>query len=110
MTRMTTVLVALASVAAFATGCSETTSNSSTATQLPAEPAMRTGSPADEAACQQRIIAEVQTSDVVVLSSEFSQANTVVVLGVGPQRARWRCLVSGGSVYEVMSLTNEGAA
>jgi hypothetical protein len=44
-----------------------------------------------------------------VLSSEFSQANTVVVIGVGSQRAPWRCLVSNsGVVAEVMYAGSEG--
>ena len=30
------------------------------------------------------------------------------VRGVGPQRAKWRCLVSKGQVAEVMSMTDEG--
>jgi hypothetical protein len=44
-----------------------------------------------------------------VLSSEFSQANTVVMIGVGSQRAPWRCLVSNsGVVQEVMFAGSEG--
>ncbi|WP_256439264.1 hypothetical protein [Ensifer sp. ENS06] len=39
----------------------------------------------------------------------MSQANTQVIIGVGPERAKWRCLVSRGKVAEVMSLTDEGA-
>jgi len=30
------------------------------------------------------------------------------MIGVGPQRAPWRCLVSKGVVAEVMSMTDEG--
>ena len=35
-----------------------------------------------------------------------SQANTAVYVGVGPQHAKWRCLVSKGRVAEVMSMAN----
>lgn len=72
-------------------------------------PAMRTGSAADESACL-TAVAQQTANSVVVLSSEFSQANTLVMVGVGPQRAPWRCLVSGGVVAEVMSTVDEGAA
>lgn len=93
----------LAVAASFALGaCSETTSES------PA-PAMRTGSAEDEAACERAVFDETQNENTVVLSSDFSQANTEVIIGVGPNRAKWRCLVSGGRVAEVMSLTDEGA-
>ena len=45
---------------------------------------------------------------VVVLSVETSEANNSVTIGVGPNRAPWRCLVKRGIVAEVMSLTDEG--
>jgi hypothetical protein len=67
----------------------------------------RTGSASDEAACVSAVAAQTGNS-VVVQSSDFSQANTEVRLAVGPQAAPWRCLVSGGVVAEVTSLTNEG--
>jgi hypothetical protein len=37
-----------------------------------------------------------------------SEANNTVTVGVGPQKAPWRCLVKGGKVADVMSQTNEG--
>ena len=92
-------------------GCSETASSGASpsyATPAPAMTAMRTGSPVDEGACMSAVAQQTQNGDVAVLSSEFSQANTDVVVGVGPNRAQWRCLVSRGVVAEVMSLTNEG--
>lgn len=88
--------------------CSETTSNSNPAPVV-SEQVMRTGSPEDERACELAVTRETQNPDVVTLSSDFSQANTEVILAVGPQRAKWRCLVSGGRVAEVMSLTDEGS-
>ncbi len=37
-----------------------------------------------------------------------SPANNTVIVGVGPQKAKWRCLVKNGRVADVMSLTDEG--
>ncbi|MGD9657174.1 MAG: hypothetical protein AB7U61_05970 [Methylocystis sp.] len=44
----------------------------------------------------------------MVLSAETSEANNSVTLGVGPNRAPWRCLVKSGIVADAMSLTDEG--
>jgi len=96
--------VALAALAGMAlAACSETAemANSPAAS-------MRTGSAIDEDACLAAVGRQTGNS-VVVLSSEFSQANTLVMIGVGPHRAPWRCLVSNGEVAEVMSTVDEGA-
>jgi hypothetical protein len=69
---------------------------------------MRTGSTQDEQACLQAIDAQTDGA-VQVLSSEFSQANTLVMVGVGPNKAPWKCLVSGGVVAETMFAGSEGA-
>ncbi len=74
-----------------------------------ADAPLRTGSASDESACELAVAKETQNGDTSVISSEFSQANTVVVVAVGQQQAKWRCLVSNGKVAEVMSLTDEGA-
>jgi hypothetical protein len=47
-------------------------------------------------------------TQVVVLGVETSDANNTVTIGVGPDRAPWRCLVKHGIVADVMSLTVEG--
>ncbi len=48
--------------------------------------------------------------EVVVLSTEFSEANSLVMIGVGSDRAPWRCLVSNdGAVQEVSFAGSEGA-
>jgi hypothetical protein len=39
----------------------------------------------------------------------FSEANNSVIVGVGPDAAPWQCLISGGVVAGVMSMTNEGS-
>ncbi len=94
-------------------GCESTSSGPALApapaSVAAAAPAIRTGSQADEGACERAVSQQANNGDVITLSSEFSQANTEVVVGVGPQRAKWRCLVSRGKVAEVVSLTNEGA-
>ena len=47
--------------------------------------------------------------DVVLLGSTFSQAGTEVIVGVGPQRARWRCIgYEDGTTAGIESLTDEG--
>jgi len=94
----------LAITCAFAlSACSETVANARSSA-----PSMRTGSADDESACLSAVASRTGNS-VAVMSSEFSQANTLVMVGVGPQRAPWRCLVSDGVVAEVTSMTDEGA-
>ena len=62
----------------------------------------------DEQACLQAVSHKTKNGDVVTLSVETSEANNLVMVGVGPQRAPWRCLVKHGKVAEVMSMTDEG--
>ena len=63
----------------------------------------------DEQACLQAVSMKTNNGDVTLLRTETSEANNLVVVGVGPDKAPWRCLVSGGVVAEVMSMTGEGA-
>ena len=51
---------------------------------------------------------QTNNRQVVVLSVETSEANNSVTIGVGPNRAPWRCLVKREIVADVMSLTDEG--
>jgi len=61
-------------------------------------------------ACLAAVSGETGNGDVAVSSTEFSEANSLVMVGVGPDRAPWRCLVSNdGQVQEVMSQSDEGA-
>ena len=62
----------------------------------------------DEQACLKAVAAET-SNDVVTLSVEEFEANTLVMVGVGPNRAPWKCLSKDGVVAEVMSMTDEGA-
>ncbi|WP_234867382.1 hypothetical protein [Alitabrizicola rongguiensis] len=61
----------------------------------------------DESACLGAVAAQTGNT-VTVLSSQTSEANNMVMVGVGPDRAPWKCLINGGAVVEVMSMTNEG--
>jgi hypothetical protein len=62
-----------------------------------------------EQACLAAVSREANNGEVMVLSSEFSQANSLVMVGVGAQRAPWRCLVSNdGVVAEVFFAGSEG--
>ncbi|MVA98366.1 hypothetical protein GN330_14040 [Nitratireductor sp. CAU 1489] len=92
--------VMLAAVAAIA-GCTQTAPPDD-------QPALRSGSAEDERACLAAVAGQTGNT-VSVLSSEFSEAATLVMVGVGPDRAPWRCLISGGVVTEVMSTVDEGA-
>lgn len=62
----------------------------------------------DEQACLQAVSIKTNNGEVVVLGTETSEANNVVTIGVGPNHAPWRCLVSKGVVAEVSSQTDEG--
>ncbi|WP_072776085.1 hypothetical protein [Marivita hallyeonensis] len=63
----------------------------------------------EEQACLRDVTRSTNNPDVVLMSSEFSQAGTTVIVGVGPQRARWSCIgYSDGTTADITSLTNEG--
>ena len=70
--------------------------------------APRAAAGADEQACLNAVAAQT-SNDVVTLSVEESEANTLVMVGVGPNKAPWKCLSKDGIVAEVMSMTDEGA-
>jgi hypothetical protein len=80
-------------------GAADKSSSSSAKSGMPSK---------DEQACLQAVSIKTNNGDVMVLSTETSEANNVVVVGVGPKRAPWRCLVSKGVVSEVSSQTDEG--
>jgi hypothetical protein len=99
----TTAAVATALLAL--TGCTETTGD--TRATAPASSKMPT---AAEQACLRDVTRETNNPDVVLLSSSYSEAGTEVIVGVGPQRARWRCIAyRDGTTAGIMSLTDEGA-
>lgn len=71
------------------------------------QPSSRMPSP-NEQACLQAVTKQSNNGDVVLLGSETSEANDTVYVGVGQNRAKWKCLVKRGRVSEVSSMTNEG--
>ncbi len=71
--------------------------------------AAATPTPAEQA-CLRDVTAETNNPDVVLISSSFSEAGTEVIVGVGPDRAQWRCIAyRDGTTAGIQSLTNEGA-
>lgn len=72
---------------------------------------MRSASSLVESACMAAVNEQVGGSqDLTVLSSEFSEANSLVMVGVGPNRAPWRCLASNdGTVQEVYFTGSDSA-
>jgi hypothetical protein len=85
-------------------------SNTPAAAPSSASPAGVDDVPArDKKACLRAVKAKTHNPKVTVLEALSSEANNTVTVGVGAQRAPWRCLVKRGRVADVMSLTNEGA-
>ncbi len=76
-----------------------------TATQLPDRVPVRQTTPnAAERACLAAVSRDNGNADVTLLGSEFSQAGTLVRVGVGPDRAPWQCIAyrdgtTGGIMY-----------
>ena len=65
---------------------------------------------AAEEACLRAVTEETNNTDVVLLSSEFSEAGTEVIVGVGAGQAPWQCIAyRDGSTTRPMSLTDEGS-
>ena len=101
-------LVKLASAVAAVTllaGCAESTSGTRSDTAAaPGTPSLA------EQGCLRDVTRTTNNPDVVLLSSSDSEAGTEVIVGVGPQRARWRCIgYKDGTTSGIMSLTDEGA-
>ena len=68
-----------------------------------------TPSPAEQA-CLRDVTATTNNPDVTLVSSSFSEAGTQVIVGVGPDLARWNCIAySDGTTDGIMSLTDEGS-
>jgi len=99
-------LIATATAAALSllVGCVESTGD----TRPTGGAAAGTPSRAEQA-CLRDVTRTTNNADVMLLSSSYSEAGTQVVIGVGPQRARWRCIgYKDGSTADIMSLTDEG--
>ncbi|MCT8158640.1 hypothetical protein KVX96_00945 [Pseudoruegeria sp. SHC-113] len=64
---------------------------------------------AAEQVCLRDVTATTNNPDVVLLGSEFSEAGTLVRVGVGPDRAPWQCIAySDGTTAGIEFLGNEG--
>jgi len=98
MTKVQTI-ASLSAIAFALTACVEDTGSASSATPNAAEQA-----------CLAGVSRTTNNGDVVLLGSEFSQAGTLVRVGVGPNRAPWSCIAySDGTTAEITSLTDEGS-
>jgi hypothetical protein len=62
----------------------------------------------DKQACLRAVKKTTHNTKAVILGTESSEANNTVTVGVGPQKAPWRCLVKRGKVADVESQTDEG--
>lgn len=61
-------------------------------------------------ACLREVRRTTNNPDLAVIEMLYSEANSQLKIGVGPNRAPWQCTVSNsGVVANVMSLTDEGA-
>lgn len=96
-TKSVGLLLALAGLS----GCVDDAASSGVAAPL------RMASAVDEAACVTAVGAKTNNS-AVVMSSTTSEANNMVIVGVGSEMAQWKCLVNGGVVVETMSMVDEG--
>ena len=63
----------------------------------------------DQKACLKAVKRKTNNKDVSVLDASSSEANNMVTIGVGKDKAKWQCLVKNGRVANVMSMTDEGA-
>ncbi len=104
--------VAAISAAILLAACTET-GRQAPATSTPAvaapTPAASQRMPSkNEQACLAAVSRETSNGDVILLGTEESQANDFVRIGVGPQRAPWKCLVKDGRVAEVSSMKPDG--
>lgn len=62
----------------------------------------------DKQACIRAVKKQTHNPKAVVIGAVSSEANNQVTVGVGSERAPWKCLVKRGKVAEVTSQTNEG--
>lgn len=94
--------------AALAAGC---TTGSGPSGNPPQAPLMDESVPqVARDACLREVQRTTNNPDLTILEMIYSEANSQLKIGVGPDRAPWQCTVSNrGEVADVMSLTDEGA-
>lgn len=108
---MATRWMALTASLALLAGCVETSGPASGPATGGAAPAGNSVEADGRAACVRDVKAETGNPQAVVLSSSFSEAGTEVIVGIGPQKAPWRCIgYKDGTTAAIMSMTDEGAA
>jgi hypothetical protein len=101
MKRSITLIAATAAALALAGCVEETTSQSGT--RVASTPSLQ------EQACLAAVSRETGNGDVALLGSEFSEAGTLVRVGVGADRAPWKCIAySDGSTAGVEFMGSEG--
>ncbi len=94
-----TVMIAGTTLFALLAACDETSTSSASAEPTPAQQA-----------CLRDVAKTTNNSQVVVLSSAFSEAGTQVTVGVGEDRAPWNCIAyTDGSTAGIEFLGDEGA-
>jgi hypothetical protein len=65
---------------------------------------------AEEQACLRDVTRTTTNPDVVLLGSEFSEAGTLVRVGVGTNRAPWQCIAyRDGTTAGIQSMVDEGS-
>jgi hypothetical protein len=50
------------------------------------------------AACLAAVAEEAGNADVSFLSKDYSEANSAIMVGIGLEKAAWRCLVSNDGI------------
>lgn len=94
-----TVMIAGTTLFAWLAACDETSTSSASAEPTPAQQA-----------CLRDVAKTTNNSQVVVLSSAFSEAGTQVTVGVGEDRAPWNCIAyTDGATAGIEFLGDEGA-
>ncbi len=94
-----TVMIAGTTLFALLAACDEMSTSSASAEPTPAQQA-----------CLRDVAKTTNNSQVVVLSSAFSEAGTQVTVGVGEDRAPWNCIAyTDGSTAGIEFLGDEGA-
>ncbi len=104
-------LSALAVAAVIVAGCTVNAGGAGGGSGNPGGPADTSpGAPsAAEQACLRDVTQATNNPDVVLLNSSVSEAGTEVIVGVGGQRAPWRCIgYNDGTTTGILFLGDEG--
>lgn len=61
-------------------------------------------------ACLGAVEAQTGRKALTVLGKDYSEANSAVMIGVGPEQAPWRCLVSNEGVVAELVFAGDASA